>query len=138
MYGLIKQNYHEKKKQQEHITNLMLITTLEAVVVFIGLILIFKGFNSSDLILFTRASLWVVFAVAVLAGAALWYYTFSMKKDWILHFAFAVFIAFIFAIMLFGNNTRFLNGIYSIYIASVVSFLYIIGVFVYCFKGIKK
>ena len=123
----------ELKKQEEKYSNLMLFTTIEAMALFFGILLIYKGCMSVPAVLYMRPILLTLTILSALSVIWIAYMIYGKKKDWTAHGVFAVFLTFLFALMRFGPNTR-----YAIFVAALCAAIYIVAAFVYFFIRAKK
>lgn len=125
-----------KRKYKEHITNLMLLTTVEVICVFIALFVIYRASVDINTVLVTP---WVVlglFVLSIISAVFFGYTTFIKKKDQIMHFIFSVFLIVLFAILVYGFNSPYFK--LSLLIACIATGVYVIGMFVVYFIRLNK
>ena len=82
----------ELKKQEEKYSNLMLFTTIEAMALFFGILLIYKGCMSVPAVLYMRPILLTLTILSALSVIWIAYMIYGKKKDWTAHGVFAVFL----------------------------------------------
>lgn len=152
-----KQKRQEMKKQEEHITNLVLVATLEIICLLMGLTVIYRaymGYLSANGILAVRAVM-IVLGCACIALTVLFYVGMKKGKRWGFHVLTCLFGAVLFLGIRFGHHIAGLltlimgaewrTQLYSvfstkhlIYGAALVAIIYYICAFIWMFLQNRK
>jgi len=134
------------EKKKEHYVNLMLINTVEAVLLGMAFVMVYRALNTVPDIMYMRTALIWIGGACAAAAAALGVISYMNEKTKLyFHACFLLLLTFDCFFIRFGSPlVRFLranqNSNLPLYIAVLVSAMYILGAYIWLFikeKNVK-